>query len=43
MVLMFWNQPTAGVVVGVALVVLLVLAVIEFVGRPTPPRSATQS
>jgi hypothetical protein len=47
-VLMFWNQPTAGVVVGVALVVLLVLAVIEFVGRPTPDRtapdrSATQS
>ena len=39
-VLMFWNQPTAGVVVGVALVVLLVLAVIEFVGRPTPDRTA---
>ena len=36
-VLMFWNQPTAWVVVGVALVVLLVLAVIEFVGRPSRP------
>lgn len=34
LVLMFWNQPTAWVVVGVALVVLLLLAVIEFVGRP---------
>jgi len=40
-VLMFWNQPTAGVVVGVALVVLLVLAVIEFVGRPTPAQAPT--
>jgi hypothetical protein len=33
-VLMFWSQPTAWVVVGVALVVLLALAVIEFLGRP---------
>jgi hypothetical protein len=38
-VLMFWSQPTAWVVVGVALVVVLALAVIEFLGRPpaTPP------
>lgn len=35
-VLMFWSQPTAWVVVGVALVALLLLAVIEFLGRPTP-------
>ena len=42
-VLMFWNQPTAWVVVGVALLVLLVLALIEFLGRPPtapgPPES----
>jgi hypothetical protein len=37
-VLMFWTQPTAWVVVGVALVVLLVIALIEFLGHPpTPP------
>jgi len=42
-VLMFWNQPTAGVVVGVAVVVLLVLVVIEFLGRPPHPRAATHS
>jgi hypothetical protein len=39
-VLMFWNQPTAWTVVGVALLVLLVLAVIEFVGRPPAPATA---
>jgi len=39
-VLMFWNQPTAWVVVGVALVVLLLLAVIEFLGQP--PVAATE-
>lgn len=33
-VLMFWSQPTAWVVLGVALVVVLALAVIEFLGRP---------
>lgn len=35
--LMFWSQPTAWVVVGIALLVLLALAVIEFVGRPPGP------
>jgi len=34
LVLVLWNQPTAGVVIGIALVVLVVLAVIEFLGRP---------
>jgi len=42
-VLMFWNQPTAGVVVGVAVVVLLVLVVIEFLGRPPHPRPAAHT
>ncbi|MFC4787204.1 hypothetical protein ACT8ZV_22195 [Nocardioides sp. MAHUQ-72] len=38
-VLMFWNQPTGWVVVGIALVVVLVLAVIEFLARPPAPTS----
>jgi hypothetical protein len=39
LVLMFWAQPTAWVVVWIALAVLLVLAVIEFLG--TPPVQTT--
>ena len=35
LVLVLWSQPTAWVVLVIALVVLLLLAVIEFVGRPT--------
>jgi hypothetical protein len=35
--LIFWTQPTAGVVVLLAVLVLLVLAVIEFLGRPPGP------
>jgi hypothetical protein len=34
-VLVLWSQPTAWVVLGIALVVVVLLAVIEFVGRPT--------
>ena len=34
LVLMFWTQPTGWVVVWTALVVVLALAVIEFLGRP---------
>jgi hypothetical protein len=34
LILMFWNQPTAWVVLFVGLFVLLLLAVIEFLGRP---------
>lgn len=34
LILMFWNRPTAWVVLFVALFVLLLLAVIEFLGRP---------
>ena len=40
LVLVFWDQPTPGVLVGILLVVLLVLAVIELLGSrevaPTP-------
>lgn len=39
LILMFWSQPTAWVVVFVALFVLLLLAVIEFLGQP--PRAAS--
>jgi hypothetical protein len=39
--LMFWTQPTAGVVVAVAGVVVLVLLLIELLGRPpAAPRPA---
>ncbi len=32
--LLLWSRPTVGTVVGVALVVVVVLALIEFLGRP---------
>jgi hypothetical protein len=35
LVLVFWNQPTAWVVVWVALAVVLALAVVEFLGTPS--------
>jgi hypothetical protein len=47
LVLMFWTEPTGWVVVGIALVVVLLLAVIEFLGQPpvaeaaAPPEAAT--
>jgi hypothetical protein len=34
LVLMFWSQPSGWVVVGIALVVLLALAVVEFLAQP---------
>jgi hypothetical protein len=34
LVLVLWSQPTAWVVLFIALIVLLLLAVIEFLGRP---------
>jgi hypothetical protein len=38
--LMFWAQPTAAVVIGVAILVALALAIIEFLGSP-PQGEAT--
>jgi hypothetical protein len=35
--LVFWGRPTGKVVLGLTLALLVVLAVIEFLGRPTPP------
>ncbi|HQR26575.1 MAG TPA: hypothetical protein PLP61_05995 [Nocardioides sp.] len=37
--LMFWDRPTLWTVLGVALLAVLVLGVIEFLGRPPAPAS----
>ena len=34
LVLVFWDRPTGKVVLGISLVLLAVLAVIEFLSRP---------
>jgi hypothetical protein len=36
--LVFWSRPTGKVVIGLALALLVVLAIIEFLGRPAEPR-----
>jgi hypothetical protein len=44
--LVFWGRPTGKVVIGLALALLVVLAIIEFLGRPpvqTADVSATQT
>jgi uncharacterized membrane protein YozB (DUF420 family) len=44
LVLMFWTQPTAWVVVWTALVVVLALALVEFLGTPPlPPATVTDT
>jgi transposase InsO family protein len=35
--LVFWSRPTGKVVIGLALALLVVLAIIEFLGRPAQP------
>ena len=37
LVLVFWDQPTGKVIIGIALGVLVALAIIEFLGRPPSP------
>jgi|tagenome__1003787_1003787.scaffolds.fasta_scaffold20962019_3 hypothetical protein len=37
LVLVFWDQPTGKVIVGITLCVLVVLVIIEFLGRPPSP------
>jgi hypothetical protein len=37
LVLVFWSRPTAWVVVVLAILVALLLAVVEFLGRPPAP------
>lgn len=39
--LAFWSRPTGGVVIIMALLVVVVLAVIEFLARPVAPVAAT--
>ena len=35
--LVFWTRPTGKVVLGLTLALLVVLAIIEFLGRPARP------
>ena len=37
LVLVFWDQPTGRVIVGITLAVLVALVIIEFLGRPPGP------
>ena len=41
LIFVFWARPTGAVVVGIALVMLLVLGLIELIGRP-PRASPTE-
>jgi uncharacterized membrane protein YraQ (UPF0718 family) len=36
-VLVFWDQPTGKVIIGITLAVLVALVIIEFLGRPPSP------
>jgi hypothetical protein len=38
--LTFWTSPTAGVVLLLAVLMLVCLAVVEFLGRPPGPSAA---
>jgi uncharacterized membrane protein YraQ (UPF0718 family) len=37
LVLVFWDQPTGRVIIGLTLAVLVALVIIEFLGRPPSP------
>ena len=37
LVLVFWDQPTGRVILGITLGVLVALVIIEFLGRPPSP------
>jgi hypothetical protein len=41
--LVFWDRPTGKVVIGLALALLVVLAIIEFLGRPGPHAGAAST
>ncbi len=43
LILVFWSQPTAWVVVGIALFVVVLLAVIEFLSSPPKAAQAAES
>jgi hypothetical protein len=40
LVLVFWNQPTGKVIIGITIGVLVALVIIEFLGRPPIPVAA---
>jgi hypothetical protein len=40
LVLVFWDQPTGRVIIGITLAVLVVLVIIEFLGRPPSPAAS---
>jgi len=40
LVLILWDQPTGKVIIGLAPILLAVLAIIEFLGRPPAGRPA---
>jgi hypothetical protein len=42
LVFVFWGQPTAALVIVIAVLLLVVLALIELIGRaPGPPETAS--
>jgi hypothetical protein len=41
-IFVFWGRPTPAVVIGIVLVLLLVLGIIELIGRPPPEAAADQ-
>jgi hypothetical protein len=41
-IFVFWGRPTGAVVIGIALVLLVILGLIELIGRP-PAASSTQA
>jgi hypothetical protein len=43
LVLVFWDRPTGKVIIVLALCVLVVLAIIEFLGRPPSPVAEVQA
>jgi hypothetical protein len=43
LVLVFWDRPTGKVIIGLTLIVLVVMAIIEFLGRPPSPVAAAET
>jgi hypothetical protein len=43
LVLVFWDQPTGRVIIGLTLAVLVALVIIEFLGRPPTPATPEPS
>jgi hypothetical protein len=37
--LVFWDQPTGKVIIGITIGVLIALVIIEFLGRPPSPEA----